>query len=155
MDSISDEKHSEVQDDLPLLHDSPFLRIFQKLQRKEILNIKLVSRSFNKFIYEKYLLNSRKTSFGDIEYDINSIRCPFHRRRLGKFSSREKKNEIQSDEEFSRCLKVFDTRNLWRLDVYIRGNLVSFVILNRSFQEGTKIGELIILEMEEKSSKSF
>uniref|UniRef100_A0A0K0G320 F-box domain-containing protein n=1 Tax=Strongyloides venezuelensis TaxID=75913 RepID=A0A0K0G320_STRVS len=156
MNSISDEKSIEEQNNIFVLPDGLLVRILSELSWKDILNIKLVSRSFYNFIHENYhQLNRRETFEFEIRHNKYCRRYPFHLRRLGKFPSREKKVKIRSSKELSRYIKVFDTRNLWKLDVYVPDSLDIFDIMNRSFQAGTKICFLIIPKVVEKDFRSF
>uniref|UniRef100_A0A0N5BSI4 F-box domain-containing protein n=1 Tax=Strongyloides papillosus TaxID=174720 RepID=A0A0N5BSI4_STREA len=164
MDFISDGKITEEQNNIFVLPDVLLVRILSELSWKDILKIKLVSRSFYNFVHENYhQLNRREVSDVEIVYVEDSEGFPFSVdfifARIGSYKSTNgwdgKAPEFESGEELSRFLKMFDMRNLKLLDLQVYGNLAIFGIINSSFQKGTKIDDLNITKLSEEDFTSF
>uniref|UniRef100_A0A0N5CGT7 F-box domain-containing protein n=1 Tax=Strongyloides papillosus TaxID=174720 RepID=A0A0N5CGT7_STREA len=163
MDYISDEKGTEEQNNIFVLPDTLLVRILSELSMKDILKLRLVSRSFYNFIHENYHLLDRKCVHSVwIKYDKNCEEYPISVDLLfvdyWDYEVHDQyymeNIEIQSVEEFSRIFKMFDMRDLNLLDVSVADNLDIFSVLNKSFQTGTKIENLRISKFAEKDFKS-
>uniref|UniRef100_A0A0N5CCV9 F-box domain-containing protein n=1 Tax=Strongyloides papillosus TaxID=174720 RepID=A0A0N5CCV9_STREA len=165
MDSNTDEKRSETENYIFILPDVLLVRILSELSWKDILNVRAVSRSFYNFIYENYYqLNRREVYQVRIFYAKDFESCPFEldlkfdsirNYKSTNSNSWVKSIGIQSDEKLSSLLKIFDMRNLEYLSMEVDCNIDIFGIINRSFQEGTKIEDLIIYGLSEKNLTSF
>uniref|UniRef100_A0A0N5CCV7 F-box domain-containing protein n=1 Tax=Strongyloides papillosus TaxID=174720 RepID=A0A0N5CCV7_STREA len=166
MDFTIEDEYFEVKDDTSVLPDNVLAIILSKLSWKDILSAKLVSRRFYSIIHGNcQKLRRRRMESLMVEYNENHETSPFNiKMHLESgiktyslfYSSYYKEiTNIQSDEELSSTLKLFDMRNLAKLHVPVADNLDIFGILNRSFQTGTKIDELIIFKLAEKDFSSF
>uniref|UniRef100_A0A0N5CCW0 F-box domain-containing protein n=1 Tax=Strongyloides papillosus TaxID=174720 RepID=A0A0N5CCW0_STREA len=171
MDSDSDEKYSEAESNIFVLPNDVFSLILPKLSRKDILNLRCVSRSFYNIIHENYhLLNKERIYLISIEYDENDESNPLRleifldnmaNRTFGSLSIFVhwvivlKTINIQNSEELSRFLKIFDLRNFHSLKVRAADNINIFAILNKSFETGTNIETLLIQKLKEKDFESF
>uniref|UniRef100_A0A0K0FZN5 F-box domain-containing protein n=1 Tax=Strongyloides venezuelensis TaxID=75913 RepID=A0A0K0FZN5_STRVS len=164
MDSDSNDNPSEARNDIFILPDVLLVRILSELSWEDILKLKLVSRSFYNFIHENYhQLNRREVSKVNILHDVDSKGCLCKvDLNFTNIQNNERTNypygksiDVGSSEELSRLLKIYDMRDLDYLSMAARDNIDIFGIINRSFQEGTKIGDLVIYELSEKNFTSF
>uniref|UniRef100_A0A0N5CGU1 F-box domain-containing protein n=1 Tax=Strongyloides papillosus TaxID=174720 RepID=A0A0N5CGU1_STREA len=163
MDSNSDEICSEVQDDLSVLPDDALLLIFWELSLKDILHVNFVSKRFYGVVHKNYhRLRRREVHSISTKYNESCDNYPFHlEMTIRSVEDRDshairhddkKAKSIKSFDERTGFLKMFDIRNLDNFIVPVADNLDIFAILNRSFQAGTKIGEMVILELPENFS---
>uniref|UniRef100_A0A0K0G318 F-box domain-containing protein n=1 Tax=Strongyloides venezuelensis TaxID=75913 RepID=A0A0K0G318_STRVS len=169
MDSTPDEKDTEEQNNIFVLPDGPLVRILSELSWKDILNIKLVSRSFYNFIHENYhQLNRRKITEVYVKYEENCKSFPFqvtltfneysYERYWSLYvlsSDHIKTINIQNGEKLSYFFKMFDMTKLKKLIVPVVNNIDIFDILSRSFQTRTAIDILDVSKVAEKDFRSF
>uniref|UniRef100_A0A0K0G317 F-box domain-containing protein n=1 Tax=Strongyloides venezuelensis TaxID=75913 RepID=A0A0K0G317_STRVS len=168
MDSISEEKETEEHNNIFVLPDVLLICILSKLSWREILNLRLVSRSFYNFIHENYhQLNRRKITEVYVKYEENCGSFPFHVTfRFGKSFLLNKFLKNQLDEEFktiniqngeklSYFFKMFDMTKLKILSVPAANNIDIFNILSRSFQTRIAINILVVSKVAEKDFRSF
>uniref|UniRef100_A0A0N5BT50 F-box domain-containing protein n=1 Tax=Strongyloides papillosus TaxID=174720 RepID=A0A0N5BT50_STREA len=168
MDSISGEKSTEEQNNIFALPDALLVRIFSELSWKDVLNARLVSRSFCNFIHENYHQLNRKEVYGaQVSYEKEDERHPFHL-DLGFYDEEDeylpefpspsynKKIKFQTEGELSRFIKMFDIRSLAYFDVLVDDDdLDIFEIVSRFFQNGTKIHYFVACKLAEKHFNSF
>uniref|UniRef100_A0A0N5C0L4 F-box domain-containing protein n=1 Tax=Strongyloides papillosus TaxID=174720 RepID=A0A0N5C0L4_STREA len=167
MNYSMEEERSEEQDYTPLLSDDAIFLILSELSWKDILNVKLVSRRFYGIIHEKYQQLNRRTVHGIlIKYNKNYKSYPIRLdiifdsvidgdSRIIPFSYHRKIINIQSGEELSKLLKMFDLKNFNYLVVPATDDFDIFDIMGKSFQIGTKISALTISKVAEKDFRSF
>uniref|UniRef100_A0A0N5BVC2 F-box domain-containing protein n=2 Tax=Strongyloides papillosus TaxID=174720 RepID=A0A0N5BVC2_STREA len=168
MDPDSEDKGTEEQIDIFVLPDGPLIHILSQLSWKDLLIVRLVSRSFYNFIHENYgLLNRKKLKDVLIKYDENCEECPFSVKLsldtvrtlflnpLFNDFNMVKTISFQNDEEMSKFLKMFDIRDLHILKIPVVKNIDIFDVLSRSLQMGTKIEILDVCRLEEKDFTSF
>uniref|UniRef100_A0A0N5C4V8 F-box domain-containing protein n=1 Tax=Strongyloides papillosus TaxID=174720 RepID=A0A0N5C4V8_STREA len=168
MDYSTEEGFSESQKDKLFLSDDAIFLILSKLSWEEILNARLISKKFDKIIRGRWhLLNRRKVFKINITYNKNCrsfpIRLLMLSSQLGneyhpvilKFPSHKRTAEIRNGEDLSRYLKMFDTKNLCSLRVYVDDSRDIFNILNRSLQVGTKISGLHVSKLGDMNYMSF
>uniref|UniRef100_A0A0K0FGD3 F-box domain-containing protein n=1 Tax=Strongyloides venezuelensis TaxID=75913 RepID=A0A0K0FGD3_STRVS len=164
MDSDSDEKGTEEESNIFVLSDALLVRILAELSWKDILNVKLVSRSFYNFIHENYHQLTRRnvhivqTFYWEkdlFNFRIMSGRVIEEDSRVNPPFDYDKYIEKQSDEEVSRIFKMFDMRTLDTFNIPFVDDLDTFGIFNRYFQKGTNIGDLRITKLSEKNFTNF
>uniref|UniRef100_A0A0K0F006 F-box domain-containing protein n=1 Tax=Strongyloides venezuelensis TaxID=75913 RepID=A0A0K0F006_STRVS len=150
------------------LYDLPndvLIYIFSKSNLKELLNFKKTCRKFYKLIGDNYIRMSRTAAFemsitrsslddGEISFDLDVC---YVNHNIGNRSSNGKyfKRDIKSDEEFSKLLKIFVTKSLYRLVVRNCDNIDVFKVLYKHYQQDSSIEILYIDKLGEKDIQPF
>uniref|UniRef100_A0A0N5B5D3 F-box domain-containing protein n=1 Tax=Strongyloides papillosus TaxID=174720 RepID=A0A0N5B5D3_STREA len=168
MDFNIEDEYFDVEDDTSVLPDDVLVIIFKELSLEDIKVVKQVSKRFYGIVHRNYhKLNRRKVLSAKIEYDERCDNHPFlvHMNFYSENSSDylfeeiklfyEKSTKIQSVDELTGFLRMFDLRKLDLLILPVADNLDLFGIMEGVLEIGTKVNDLVIKKLAENDFGSF
>uniref|UniRef100_A0A0N5B5D2 F-box domain-containing protein n=1 Tax=Strongyloides papillosus TaxID=174720 RepID=A0A0N5B5D2_STREA len=148
--------------DLP---NDVLLCVFSKSNLKDLLNFKKACRKFYKLIDDNYIRMSKTVAFemsitrsplddDKISFDLD-VCYVSHNKNNRSSNGKYFKRGIKGEEEFSKTLKIFVTKSLYRLVVRNCDNINVFNVLHKHYQQESSIEILYIDKLGENDIQPF